>query len=95
MGRRYVFIETNKQINKQMTANRVKPRKFSIGDRVKVIKDFSSQTMTGTIKRSIVDEEGDREYLLEDIEGNVSTRSDGRQFTIRKVMFYESWLSKI
>ncbi len=78
-----------------MTTNRVNPRKFSIGDRVEIIKDFCSQTMTGTIKRSCVDENGDREYLLEDIKGNVSTRHDGRQFTIRKVMFYESWLKKI
>ncbi len=77
-----------------MTKNTVKSRKFSIGDRVEIIKDFSSQKMTGTIKRSVVDEEGNREYLLEDIKGNVSTKSDGRQFTIRKVMFYESWLKK-
>jgi len=68
---------------------------FQRGTKVEVIADVTFKGLTGIVEWSDLDEDGDRQYLLRDIDCPKMIDKNGKEYQINKSFFYESWLSEV
>lgn len=69
--------------------------KFQRGTKVEVTEDLTFKGLTGVVEWSDKDEDGNREYLLKDINYPKMLDKNGKEYQPNISFFYESWLSKV
>ena len=69
-------------------------KKFEIGTKVKVTADLTFKGLTGIVVWSDKDEDGNIEYLLQDIQSPIMLDKNNKEYQINKIFFYEDWLTK-